>query len=138
MFLYSKPACRLFLLSLSLFSTRAQLKCFYYPVLETGGGKKYRRYHQPPSHFEICYLQSCSWCRCIFNIIKEKYIEKMKPSECERALKYIICKGKNGCSIIPKKRCKKPAAVTKSQPKYFTNHTNKGTIYICTMKCNRK
>ena len=27
----------------------------------------------------------------------------MYPSECGRALKYIICEGKNGCSIIPKK-----------------------------------
>ena len=34
------------------FSTRAQLKCFYYPVLETGGGKKDNGYHQPPSHFQ--------------------------------------------------------------------------------------
>ena len=34
------------------FSTRAQLKCFYYSVLETGGGKKYNGYHQPPSHFQ--------------------------------------------------------------------------------------
>ena len=34
------------------FSPRAQLKCFYYPVLETGGWKKYSGYHQPPSHFK--------------------------------------------------------------------------------------
>ena len=34
------------------FSTRAQLKCFNYPVLETGGRKKDNGYHQPPSHFQ--------------------------------------------------------------------------------------
>ena len=71
-------------------------------------------------------LQSCTWY--IFNIIKEKYIEKMYPSECGRALKYIICEGKNGCSIIPKKRYRKPAAVRKAQPKYFPTILPKAPI----------
>ena len=65
----------------------------------------------------------------VFNIIKEKYIKKMYPRECGRVLEYIICEGENGCSIIPKRRCRKPAAVTKAQPKYFTNYTTQGTIY---------
>ena len=80
------------------FFSTAELKCFYYPVLKTGGGK------------EVMYtlLQSCTWY--IFNIIKEKYIEKMYPSECGRALKYIICEGKNGCSIIPKKEMQKASS----------------------------
>ena len=26
---------------------------FYYPVLETGGGKEVQGFHQPPSHFQI-------------------------------------------------------------------------------------
>ena len=41
--------------------------------------------------------------RCTFSIIKEKYIEKINPSECGRALKYIIFEGKNWGSIIPKR-----------------------------------
>ena len=61
----------------------------------------------------------------------------MYPSECGRALKYITCKGKNGSSIIPKRDAEK--AVTKAQPKYFTNHTTKdtnntmqkGLLYLC-------
>ena len=55
----------------------------------------------------------------------------MYPSECGRALKYVTCKGKNGCSIKPKKRCRKVAAATKAKPKYFTNHTTKGTKILC-------
>ena len=54
-------------------------------------------------------LQSWTWC--IYNIQyhqrKEYFIEKMNPSECGRALKYITCKGKNGRSIIPKKDAEK-------------------------------
>ena len=80
----------------SLFSTRAQLECFYYPVLDSGGWKKYSGYHQPPSHFQY----SITILNMVHNIQyhqkKEKYIEKMYPSEFGRALKYIACKGKNG------------------------------------------
>ena len=81
-----------------LFSTQS----FYYPVLQTGEGKKYSVYHQPPSHFQIYSYLTILYMQ--FNIIKENIgpIEKMNPSECGRALTYIIdCEGKYGCSIIP-------------------------------------
>ena len=58
----------------------------------------------------------------------------MYPSECERALKYVTCKGKNGCSIIPKRDVEKwqllqrqnpnilPTILPKA-PKYYTKGT---------------
>ena len=54
-------------------------------------------------------LQSWTWCinNIQYHERKEYFIEKMYPSECGRALKYITCKGKNGSSIIPKRDAEK-------------------------------
>ena len=73
--------------------------------LRLGGGKD-NGYHQPLSHFQYCIT--------IMNMVhniqyhqRKKDIEKMYPSECGRALKYVTCKGKNWCSIIPKRDAEK-------------------------------
>ena len=103
--------------SINLFPpTRAQLKCFYYPVLETGGEKKNSGYHQLPSHFQY----SITIMNMVHNIQyhqrKKKNIEEMYPSECGRALKYNTCKGKNGCSIIPKRDAEKRQLLQRPNP----------------------
>ena len=43
----------------------------------------------------------------------------MYPSECGRALKYIICEGKNGCSIIPKKKMQKASSSYKDPTQIY-------------------
>ena len=58
------------------FSTRAQPKCFYYPVLETGGWKKNSGYHQPPSHFQ--------YSTTILNMIRDATWVLKKILKCER------------------------------------------------------
>ena len=90
------------------FSTRAQLSssAFITLSLRLVGGKRTMDTTSPLLTSNTL-LQSWTWC-IIFNIIKERKIYwKMYPSECGRGLKYVTCKGKNWCSIIPKRDAEK-------------------------------
>ena len=93
----------------------------------------------PPAPFSFSNIYAITILNMVHNQYHQrKYIEKMKPRECGRALKYNICEGKNGRSLLPKNRYRQPAAVTTAQSKYFTNHTTKGTKILCRMDFNRK
>ena len=112
------------------FSTGAQLKCFYYPVLETGGGKRTMDTTSPLLTSNTL-LQSWTWC-IIFNIINERKIYwKMYPSECGRALKYVTCKGKNWCSIIPKRDAEKRQLLQRPNPNILPTILPKAPIILC-------
>ena len=84
-------------------------------------------------------LRSRTWC-IIFNILKERtFIEKMYPSECGRALKkYITCKGKNGCSIIPKTDAEKRQLLQRPNPNILPTLLPKAPIILCRRDYNRK
>ena len=106
------------------------------------GGKKYSRYHQPPSHFQY----SITFMNMVHNIQyhqqwskKEKYIEKMYPSE-SRALKYVTCKGKDGCSIIPKRGAEKWELLQRPDPNILPTILPRAPIILCRRDymCNRK
>ena len=75
-------------------------------------------------------LQSWTWC-IIFNIIKERKIIKMYPSECGRALKYVTCKGKKWCSIIPKRDAEKRQLLQRPNPNILPTILPKAPIILC-------
>ena len=130
LFLFCFCFCFVLFFVFCLFSLKHwQVKCFYYPVLEIGGGKKYSRYHHAPAPFWLPNIYAITIMYMVhIQYHQRKIYGKDVPSEYGRVLKYILREGKNGWSILPRKRCRKPAAITKAQPKYFTNHTTKGTI----------
>ena len=119
------------------FSTRAQLKCFYYPVLETGGEKRTMDTTSPLLTSNTL-LQSWTWC-IIFNIIKERKLYwKRYPSECGRALKYDTCKGKNLCSIIPKRDAEKRQLLQRPNPNILPTIDNFGYSPLVRRSANPK
>ena len=76
-------------------------------------------------------LQSWTWC-IIFNIIKERKIYwKMYPSECGRARKCVTWKGKNWCSIIPKKDAEKQQLLQRPNPNILPTILPKAPIILC-------
>ena len=64
----------------------------------------------------------------------------MYPSECGRALKYVTCKGKNGCSIIPKRDAEKQQLLQRPNPKILPIILPKAPMILCRWDymCNRK
>ena len=76
-------------------------------------------------------LQSWTWC-IIFNIIKERKLYwKRYPSECGRALKYVTCKGKNWCSIIPKRDAEKRQLLQRPNPNILPTILPKAPKILC-------
>ena len=92
---------------------------------------------QSPPHFQY----SITILNMVHNIQyhqRKKYIEKMCPSECGRALKYITCKGKNGCSIIPKRDAEKQQLLQRPNPNILPTILPKAPIILCRRDYNRK
>ena len=54
----------------------------------------------------------------------------MYPSECGWALKYVTCKGKNGCTIIPKRDAEKRQLIQRPNPNILTI-LPKAPIILC-------
>ena len=54
----------------------------------------------------------------------------MYPSECGRALKYVTCKGKNGCSIIPKRDAEKQQVLQRPNPNILPTIPPKAPIIL--------
>ena len=55
----------------------------------------------------------------------------MYPSECGRALKYVTCKGKNGCSIIPKRDAEKRQLLQRPNPNILPTILPKAPQILC-------
>ena len=62
----------------------------------------------------------------------------MYPSECGRALKYVTCKGKNGCSIIPKRDAEKWQLLQRPNPNILPTILPKAPKILCRRDYNRK
>ena len=100
---------------------------FLLPCTWDSWGKKYSGYHKSPSHYQM-YTLLQSWAWCIFSII----------SECGRALKYIICGGKNWVSIIPKRDAKNWPLLQRPNPNILPTILPKAPIILCRRDYNRK
>ena len=55
----------------------------------------------------------------------------MYPSECGRALKYVTCNGKNGCSIISKRDAEKRQLLQRPNPNILPTILPKAPIILC-------
>ena len=55
----------------------------------------------------------------------------MNPSECGRVLKYVTCKGKSGCSIIPKRDAEKRQLLQRPNPNILPTILPKAPKILC-------
>ena len=62
----------------------------------------------------------------------------MYPSECGRALIYVTCKGKNGCSIKPKRDAEKRQLLQRPNPNILPTILPKAPIIYYAAVYNRK